>query len=59
MHEYLKGGFIMRHDSTNVHIGAANDRRPVNAKNVKKRRAQHQAVIKFLQKRAELDKAGK
>ena len=30
--------------SQNTHIGAANDRRPVNHKNIKKRRKQHEAV---------------
>lgn len=34
--------------SQNTHVGVANDRRPVNSKNIKKRRAQHQAVLNFL-----------
>ena len=56
----MKGGFpVMRHDSTNVHVGVGNDRRPVNAKNIKKRRTQHQAVLAFLKEREALDKASK
>lgn len=45
--------------SQNTHIGASNDRRPVNHKNVKKRRAQHQAVLNFLKERDEADQASK
>lgn len=45
--------------SQNVHVGVANDRRPVNQKNIKKRRAQHQAVLSFLKERDEADKAAK
>ena len=45
--------------SQNVHVGVANDRRPVNQKNIKKRRAQHQAVLSFLKEREEADKAAK
>ncbi|SEM61624.1 hypothetical protein SAMN05216431_10580 [Ligilactobacillus sp. WC1T17] len=45
--------------SQNVHVGAANDRRPVNQKNIKKRRAQHQAVLAFLKERDDADKASK
>ncbi|MCI1633579.1 MAG: hypothetical protein ABF483_06815 [Liquorilactobacillus nagelii] len=41
--------------SQNTHVGVANDRRPVNQKNIKKRRAQHQAVLEFLKSRAELE----
>lgn len=43
----------------NNHIGAANDRRPVNSKNVKKRRKEHLAVLDFLKEREEADKAAK
>lgn len=45
--------------SQNTHIGAANDRRPVNHKNIKKRRKQHEAVLSFLKERDEADKASK
>ena len=45
--------------SQNTHIGAANDRRPVNHKNIKKRRKQHEAVLSFLKERDEADKANK
>lgn len=45
--------------SQNTHVGVANDRRPVNQKNIKKRRAQHQNVLEFLKSRAELEKAAK
>lgn len=45
--------------SQNVHIGVANDRRPVNHKNIKKRRQQHEAVLEFLKERDEADKANK
>ncbi|WP_164476340.1 hypothetical protein [Ligilactobacillus hayakitensis] len=45
--------------SQNTHIGVANDRRPVNSKNVKKRRAQHQSVVSFLKSREEADKESK
>ena len=47
------------HMSQNTHIGAANDRRPVNHKNIKKRRKQHEAVLNFLKERDEADKASK
>ena len=45
--------------SQNTHVGVANDRRPVNSKNIKKRRAQHQAVLNFLRERDEADKESK
>ena len=45
--------------SQNTHIGAANDRRPVTHKNIKKRRKQHEAVLSFLKERDEADKANK
>lgn len=45
--------------SQNTHIGAANDRRPVNHKNIKERRKQHEAVLNFLKERDEADKANK
>ena len=45
--------------SQNTHIGAANDRRPVNHTNIKKRRKQHEAVLSFLKERDEADKANK
>lgn len=45
--------------SQNTNIGVANDRRPVNTKNIKKRRAQHQKVLNFLKERDEADKAAK
>ncbi|MGX5378255.1 hypothetical protein ACWCL1_08440 [Ligilactobacillus sp. LYQ135] len=45
--------------SQNVHIGVANDRRPVNHKNIKKRRKQHEAVLNFLKERDEADKSSK
>lgn len=45
--------------SQNTHVGVANDRRPVNSKNIKKRRAQHQAVLNFLKERDEADKESK
>lgn len=51
-----KGGAVM---SQNTHVGVANDRRPVNQKNIKKRRAQHQAVLAFLKSREELEKTAK
>ncbi|WP_275980030.1 hypothetical protein [Ligilactobacillus ubinensis] len=42
--------------SKNTHVGVANDRRPVNSKNIKKRRGQHQAVLNFLKDREETEK---
>ena len=45
--------------SQNTHVGVASDRRPVNSKNVKKRRAQHEAVLNFLKEREEAEKAAK
>ena len=45
--------------SQNTHVGVANDRRPVNSKNIKKRRKQHEAVLSFLKERDEADKANK
>ena len=45
--------------SQNTHVGVANDRRPVNSQNIKKRRAQHQAVLNFLKERDEADKESK
>ena len=39
------------------HVGTANDRRPVNHKNIKKRRQQHEAILDFLKERDEADKA--
>ncbi|GBG95542.1 hypothetical protein LFYK43_20010 [Ligilactobacillus salitolerans] len=45
--------------SQNTHVGTANDRRPVNNTNVKKRRQQHLAVLDFLKKHEEADKAAK
>ncbi len=44
--------------SQNTHVGVGNDR-PVNNKNVKKRRAEHQAVLSFLKEREEAEKAAK
>ncbi|KRM89921.1 hypothetical protein FC80_GL001743 [Liquorilactobacillus cacaonum DSM 21116] len=52
----MKGGKKM---SQNTHVGVANDRRPVNQKNIKKRREQHQAVLSFLKGREELEKTAK
>ncbi|KRN08695.1 hypothetical protein FD00_GL001959 [Liquorilactobacillus mali KCTC 3596 = DSM 20444] len=52
----MKGGEPM---SQNTHVGVPNDRRPVNQKNIKKRRAQHQNVLSFLKSREELEKSGK
>lgn len=45
--------------SQNTNIGVANDRRPVNSKNIKKRRAQHQKVLNFLKERENLDNSAK
>lgn len=45
--------------SQNTHVGVGNDRRPVNSKNIKKRREQHKAVIDFLKERDEADKESK
>ena len=45
--------------SQNTHVGVGNDRRPVNQKNVKKRRAEHQAGVSFLKEREEAAKAAK
>lgn len=52
----MKGGTTM---SQNTYVGVGNDRRPVNNKNVKKRRAEHQAVLSFLKEREEAEKAAK
>lgn len=52
----MKGGTTM---SQNTHVGVGNDRRPVNNKNVKKRRAEHQAVLSFLKEREKAEKAAK
>ena len=45
--------------SHNYHIGTANDRRKVNNVNVKNRRKQHLAVLDFLKKQEEAEKAAK
>ena len=45
--------------SQNTHIGAANDRRPVNHKNINKRRKQVESVLSFLMERVEADKSNK
>ena len=45
--------------SQNTHVGVANDRRPINSKNIKKRRAQHLAVLNFLKEREEAEKEAK
>lgn len=43
--------------SQNTHVGVGNDRRPVNSSNVKKRRAQHKAVLDFLKERDAADQS--
>ena len=45
--------------SNNDHIGTANDGRKVNHTNVKNRRKQHLAVLDFLKKQEEAQKAAK